>query len=1305
MRSKTFRYSAATLALGAFAFLAWPGDAAGADYPTTVSSLNPVVYYRLDTSTPMPTEFLATNIGTMGNGFSGEYQTMSSSRGLAGAIAGDPDLAVSITGGSGQQVVVPFSPAYNPSGPFSVEFWAKPANVDSGNHTVACSMVNGQNSANADDRSGWVARHNGTDWQFILGFDHSDGATYYHTQLSAPGTATAEIWQHVVMIYTPDKVSIYVDGLEVATDTPAMPVLPNTGAPLILGDRGYTGWDYNGVVDEFVLYTNALSAAEVLAHYSNGTNVARAIPYKDLVLQKNPALYLRLGEPNLQLPVAVNIGSFGAVANGVYLAGTTPGVPGPQMPAVTGFETTNYAAALDGVNGMIQLPGINLNSDTVTMLCWIKPDGIQPARSSPLHQRKVSEPQVKATGLQFHDDGRNLSYNWEDQGSDYTFNPGFAPPDNAWTFFAVAITPEDAVMYMGSANGLVAATNTLFHGPHDFSGTTIEVGWDNYQATRRYRGAIDEVAIFDKTLTYAQIKSLFDAAMPAILGVSRTPADPVYEGMTVTFSPTVAGTSPSYQWRKNGEALAGKTTATLTLANVVTNDTASYDLVVTSGGKTVTCSPLSLTVLSSPPIITRQPVSGTRFSGGSAALSVASLGSVPLTYQWSFNGTPIPGATTSGLNLGGLVPADSGTYTVQLTNPYGTTNSAAAMLTVAPATGYGEPMMAASPIAYWSFNETSGQVAIDSAGGFDASYSGNITNGVPGPASGVFGSANKAYRFNGSAYLEAPAGLDVNRNNFAISAWIKVEAWDKTWQSIVTKGDASWRLHRNGDANLGSTDAIGFGTTGLKNEISNQVDMCGNTSVADGQWHHIVALYDGASKAIYVDGVLDAYTNAWGTVSANNYPVRIGENAEVTGRQFNGTIDEVALFSRALSAAEIQELYRRGTSTVSATPRITSQPTGQTVFAGQGVNLSVTVAGGSPYSFQWKREGTDIPGEVGPALGIRSASFADAGAYTVVVSNALGTATSQAATVNVLPEPGFANLTNGLMVHLKFDTDFKDSSGRGNDGTPQGSPAIVAGKIGSGALRYNTVVSGGAITEANYVSLGTPQDLELSTNVNFSVSFWIKFVGSPGDLPFLANNVSSMGGVGVTIAPSYNEGGWSWGLNDSFASQPWPGIGLYDPVKNTLNDGNWHHLVHTFDRAGNGTTYLDGAQVHSMSIVYAATWNLDTGIEWNIGQAGGAYAEQGDFSMDDFGLWRRALLPAEAAAIYHVGQSGISFDTYGPVSINAQNTSSGLDLVWQAGTLETADSLNGPWTTVAGAKAPYYRVTIGTGNKFYRVKL
>ncbi len=132
----------------------------------------------------------------------------------------------------------------------------------------------------------------------------------------------------------------------------------------------------------------------------------------------------------------------------------------------------------------------------------------------------------------------------------------------------------------------------------------------------------------------------------------------------------------------------------------------------------------------------------------------------------------------------------------------------------------------------------------------------------------------------------------------SIEAWVKVTAFTTAWQAIVTKGDNSWRIQRN---NL--TNQISFGTTGLSN-----VDLAGTKNINDGQWHHIAAVYNGTTKFLYIDAVLDASIAATGSISVSTYAALIGENAQPvsSGRYFNGTIDEVRIWNSARTQAQIQ---------------------------------------------------------------------------------------------------------------------------------------------------------------------------------------------------------------------------------------------------------------------------------------------------------------------------------------------------------------------------------------------------------------
>jgi hypothetical protein len=205
----------------------------------------------------------------------------------------------------------------------------------------------------------------------------------------------------------------------------------------------------------------------------------------------------------------------------------------------------------------------------------------------------------------------------------------------------------------------------------------------------------------------------------------------------------------------------------------------------------------------------------------------------------------------------------------------------------------------------WSFN--SGRLVAwwkldDGSGNFAADSSGNGHNGtLVGDTSWVDGIVGGALAFDGDGdYVDI--GKDPNfdiKNQITVSAWIKVNAFDRDWQAIVAKGDRAWRLQRNaGDRTLE------FACSGLVVPGTDWGQIYGNTDVNDGHWHHIAGVYDQEKLYLYIDGNLDASAIAPGKIRVNDEPVYIGENSQTPNRFWNGLIDDVRIYSYALSAEE-----------------------------------------------------------------------------------------------------------------------------------------------------------------------------------------------------------------------------------------------------------------------------------------------------------------------------------------------------------------------------------------------------------------
>ena len=144
-------------------------------------------------------------------------------------------------------------------------------------------------------------------------------------------------------------------------------------------------------------------------------------------------------------------------------------------------------------------------------------------------------------------------------------------------------------------------------------------------------------------------------------------------------------------------------------------------------------------------------------------------------------------------------------------------------------------------------------------------------------------------------------GLDPNLDiteQITFTYWMKAVALDKGWNTILSRGDDSWRSSRAGTEN--SMEAAVGGTSGNY--------LLGTTPVDDGQWHHVGAVYNGETFSLYVDGELDEIEESTGLITVSSYPLYIGNNSQNTDRDWTGLIDEVTIYNRALSDLEVMYL-------------------------------------------------------------------------------------------------------------------------------------------------------------------------------------------------------------------------------------------------------------------------------------------------------------------------------------------------------------------------------------------------------------
>lgn len=210
-------------------------------------------------------------------------------------------------------------------------------------------------------------------------------------------------------------------------------------------------------------------------------------------------------------------------------------------------------------------------------------------------------------------------------------------------------------------------------------------------------------------------------------------------------------------------------------------------------------------------------------------------------------------------------------------------------------------------VAYWKLDESSGNT-IDSAGGYtglnsNATYSaGKINNG------GVFNGTNSYID------IQNTAGITFT-NQLTLSAWVKPNSLIHAYtdRGVITKngplGEIFYLSHE-GDV-TGTVDTwAGFVDIGASEKW-----IFSTTNPVPGNWYYIVMTYDGANQKFYVNGVLESTIAMTGMISNYTNDIVLGTrslNGTTPWRVFNGTIDEVAIWKRALSAGEITSIYNAG---------------------------------------------------------------------------------------------------------------------------------------------------------------------------------------------------------------------------------------------------------------------------------------------------------------------------------------------------------------------------------------------------------
>lgn len=221
---------------------------------------------------------------------------------------------------------------------------------------------------------------------------------------------------------------------------------------------------------------------------------------------------------------------------------------------------------------------------------------------------------------------------------------------------------------------------------------------------------------------------------------------------------------------------------------------------------------------------------------------------------------------------------------------------------------YRDEVLSHGPSQYWRLGETWGSRAYDAMGNDDGTYQNGVTKGIAGA---IPHSGNYAAEFDGSNdYIDLDE-MDIEGQAMTLLAWAKADDWDCDDARIISKatgtaeGDHYWMVstvQQSGGIRLRyRLDASGSIKTLTADDGPPEV----------GKWFFVAAVYDGSRMKLYKDGVLVGERSQSGSIrTSGSVPAWIGGNPSgETDRPWDGVIDEVTVYQKALTAEEIADLY------------------------------------------------------------------------------------------------------------------------------------------------------------------------------------------------------------------------------------------------------------------------------------------------------------------------------------------------------------------------------------------------------------
>lgn len=529
-------------------------------------------------------------------------------------------------------------------------------------------------------------------------------------------------------------------------------------------------------------------------------------------------------------------------------------------------------------------------------------------------------------------------------------------------------------------------------------------------------------------------------------------------------------------------------------------------------------------------------------------------------------------------------------------------------------------------VSYWDLNESTSTTYADVVNGHDA-----IVENAPSNTTGIIGNAKY---FDGTKRVSVPAHADFNFSNatsFTIELWARFT--DITFGSYnkIMIGRIGATTSTGVQWWVGSIQTSGTLTFFAMDE-SNTPYSVSTPKINDGAWHHVVAVRnaDDNTLKIYVDGTLKNSAAATFTGGfASTSPIQMGylNRNGVPEYWYKGDLDDIAIYNRALSTAEILDHRTKGLMGIGYcdgyTPKIKSTPV-VTAAVGQLYTYDVHATGMAPITYALSKApaGMTINASTGLISWTPASTTVD-GTVTVVANNpSYPPADQQTFMINIAEAPVCPNGLLGLWK-LNENSGPVYADQYGNHAIASVSPSSTTGIV-NGAQTFDAT---------SVVSIPDNGDFEWPATQNFSLEAWIKTSN--------AANSDNLVFIGRLRKDAYFTNWWI-GLDASERPVFYlcDALGTDAQITGTtsLADGNWHHVVGVRDESVNKNfLYVDGAKVGEVSVNYPNSFTVDAddSVSVNIGWFNSGSMHHFTGEIDEVAIFNVALTPELITQYYN----------------------------------------------------------------------